>query len=274
MPQALLDATREPDVVAVPRRKVLAVDGHGPPGDAAFTASVGALYGVAYTLKFDREKSGSGRLQGGGHGGPLGGRRAGPAQGRAAQEHLAVAAAPRRSGRRGQGRGERIKAAVVAKKGGKLFGSAAVHSVHLEAIPAGRFGRILHVGPYADEPASFARVQTLLATRGLVGAPWHLEVYLGIPGRGAPSKLRTVLLREVARAGRGSSEPQPPALSAGPSAPGWTAPAAPQPRPRRSRRSGAGAASGETGRRPGARCGSRGGAGAAPAPRPRAASAR
>ena len=63
MPAALLDAAPEPDVVDVPARTVLAVDGAGPPDGDAFRRSVGALYGAAYGLKFARKKEGRGEFK-------------------------------------------------------------------------------------------------------------------------------------------------------------------------------------------------------------------
>jgi len=58
-------------------------------------------------------------------------------------------------------------------------------------------GRALHVGPYADEPRTFARIDAALATAKRRPARAHLEVYLSDPRRTAPARLRTVLLREL-----------------------------------------------------------------------------
>ena len=89
--------------------------------------------------------------------------------------------------------------AAVAKKGGKLEASAEALRVALERIPAARAGRILHVGPYATEPASFARMGEALAAAGLCRAHPHVEVYLSDPRRAKPEKLKTVLLGDVER---------------------------------------------------------------------------
>jgi hypothetical protein len=58
-------------------------------------------------------------------------------------------------------------------------------------------GAFLHVGPYADEPQSFARIDAAIEAAGLRPARSHLELYLSDPRRTAPARLRTVLLREV-----------------------------------------------------------------------------
>ena len=54
----LLDAGPEADVVVVPSRTVVAIDGAGGPGDAAFQRCLAALYGAAYGLKFARKAKG------------------------------------------------------------------------------------------------------------------------------------------------------------------------------------------------------------------------
>jgi hypothetical protein len=70
--------------------------------------------------------------------------------------------------------------------------------VFLETVPAQRLGRILHVGPYAEEGASFALISAALAGAGLKPAPTHIEVYRKDPGRTRAAALETVLLRELA----------------------------------------------------------------------------
>ncbi len=87
--------------------------------------------------------------------------------------------------------------AAVTRKGGKVEGSQEAQRVALERIPAARVARVLHVGPYADEPASFARVDDSLRAAGLRRARPHVEIYLSDPRRTKPGKLRTILLAEI-----------------------------------------------------------------------------
>ena len=58
MPRELVSAKLTPDIVSLPRRRCLAIDGAGSPKDAAFAQAIGALYAVSYTLKFARKKAG------------------------------------------------------------------------------------------------------------------------------------------------------------------------------------------------------------------------
>ncbi len=199
MPAMLLDATSEPDVVDVPARSVLEIEGAGAPGDAAFQAALGAVYGVTYTVKFARKFAGRPTF------------RVGALEGRWTAETTQAHGRPPPSTWRWQvrlsvpddvddGEVEATIAAVIekaGKRGGKLEASAEAKRVRLRRLPATRLGRVLHVGPYADEPATFARLEARLAREGLTPGRAHLEVYLGDPRRVAPAKLRTVLLREL-----------------------------------------------------------------------------
>jgi hypothetical protein len=196
-PKELTTATRKPDVVTVPARWVLALSGEGSPRSADFAASIGALYGVAYGLKFSRKAATGHDFK------------VGPLVGiwQAAGEHAGTGVPAEDAWRwtvqmdvprdvTQKDLAETVKAAV-AKRGGKLEGSEYAQRVALVEVPARRFGRILHVGPYADEPASFNAIGAALQSEGLSREPWHIEVYMSDPGRVAPDKLKTVLLAPV-----------------------------------------------------------------------------
>ena len=197
VPRELVSATRTPDIVSLPRRRCLAIDGAGSPQDAAFAQAIGALYAVSYTLKFARKKMGETDFK------------VGPLEG-----HWSADVRPGSTGRppprswrwrlrigvpSGVSKNdvERVKRDVVTKKGGKHQGSTVVPRVFLEAIPTQRVGRVLHIGPYSDEVESFERIVPVLERAGLTAAPTHIEVYLNDPSRTRPAGLRTVLLREL-----------------------------------------------------------------------------
>jgi hypothetical protein len=55
----------------------------------------------------------------------------------------------------------------------------------------------LHIGPYADEPRSFALLAPIIQAAGLRPVRPHIEVYLSDPRRTPPEKLKTVLLKEL-----------------------------------------------------------------------------
>ncbi len=197
-PDALLKGREQPDVVEVPPRLVLALRGAGGPTTPIFSASVGALYGISYTLRFARKKAGRavfkvGVLEG---------------EWRAEGGDLSIAETPSQDSWRWRMQmcvpddvtEEELRDAVEAattKRGGKLEGSEEAQRIEVLRVEPGRFARILHVGPYSTEPESFARIGQLLLEQGLSREPWHLEVYLSDPSRTAPDKLKTVLLVRV-----------------------------------------------------------------------------
>lgn len=194
----LVKASPKPEIVTLPARMAVAIDGRGAPGSDEFQRALAALYGVAYGLKFARKKSGRKT--------PF---KVAALEGRWLAEawtdrsrvpprelwvwRLRLAVPPDTT------KAEVAEAARAAatKKGGKLEGSKTVDGVFLEKIPSGRCGRILHRGPYADEPRSFAALATVIEAAGARSADGHIEVYLGDPRRVAPEKMKTVLLKAL-----------------------------------------------------------------------------
>lgn len=87
--------------------------------------------------------------------------------------------------------------AVTQKKGGKLEGNTEVARVKLTALPEARYGRVLHIGPFATETESFGRILVMLEAAKVAPANAHLEVYLSDARRTKPEKLKTVLLLEL-----------------------------------------------------------------------------
>jgi hypothetical protein len=198
MPPQLLAATVTPDIVTVPTRTVLALDGVGAPEDAAFQRSVAAAYGVAYTLRFARKRSGKPDFAIG----SLEGRwwtddpsRPMPQVPRAAWRWELRLAIP---GSVTQAEVARAIAAATGRRGGRLEGSPEAARVRRARLPAAAYGRVLHVGPYDREGESFARIAELLERAGRRAANAHLEIYLTDPRRVAPERLKTALLLELA----------------------------------------------------------------------------
>jgi len=61
----------------------------------------------------------------------------------------------------------------------------------------GRCAQLLHVGPYAGEAPSIARLHQAIAAAGYRPRGRHHEIYLGDPRRSAPDKLRTILRHPI-----------------------------------------------------------------------------
>lgn len=77
--------------------------------------------------------------------------------------------------------------------------------LRLERFCEGLCAQTMHVGPYADEPATVERMRQFIEASGcrdLVGLGGkHHEIYLGDPRRADPAKLKTVLRHPVERSG-------------------------------------------------------------------------
>ena len=197
-PKELTEATRKPDLVEVPARLVLALDGAGGPEEPEFAESVSALYGIAYGLRFARKGAGLpvfkvGVLEG---------------EWRAEGVDLPIHEVPSRDTWRWRlqicvpadvttDEVEAVIETATTRRRGKLEGSELARSIRLRPIGPSRYARILHVGPYAAEPQSIARIDAYLSDQGLTREPWHVEVYLSAPDRTSEEKLETVLLTKV-----------------------------------------------------------------------------
>jgi hypothetical protein len=78
---------------------------------------------------------------------------------------------------------------------------AAAKKKDLPALPKLRFGayheglavQIMHIGSYADEGPTIARLHAFIAENGYQPAGKHHEVYLSDPRRTAPDKLKIVI---------------------------------------------------------------------------------
>ncbi|HUJ28070.1 MAG TPA: GyrI-like domain-containing protein [Myxococcales bacterium] len=198
VPEALIEATPVADVVRVPERTVVAIDGVGPPEGAAFPAAIGAIYGVAYGIKFAQKARGKDF-------------RIGPLEALWWADPLpaSLAAAPRESwrwqlrmgvpGHVHAGEVSEVARSLIDRQRHKAEIAAAAKGVRLLQIPAQTLGRILHVGPYAEEEQSIRAAQAALVDAGLTPKGPHIEVYLNDPRRTASTRLKTVILIEPSR---------------------------------------------------------------------------
>lgn len=71
--------------------------------------------------------------------------------------------------------------------------------LQLESFAEGCCMQVMHVGPYATEPATVALMDAFAAGSGYVKTGKHHEIYLGNPLRAKPEKLRTILRYPVVK---------------------------------------------------------------------------
>jgi len=183
---------KKPILVNVKTAAYLAIDGQGAPGDAEFQEKIGALYGMAFTVKMTRKFSGLKdyvicKLETI-YSGPDGGADLGALPKEEwcwkflirTPDFVKI--------------GEIEKAAAVLVEKGK---GAACGAVKLERIGEGRCVQMLHVGPYEREHETIALMESFAAEEGLAFHGKHHEIYISDPRRVPPERLKTILRRPV-----------------------------------------------------------------------------
>lgn len=189
-------SAKEPAIVEVPTMSFLMADGAGDPNTSPeFQDILGALYGVAYTLKFALKKQG------------------GPDFAVMPPEGLWWADDPRdfQTGNKAAWQwrlmialpdfvtAEQVRAAAEQLKEKK--DPAALAKVRFESLSEGTAVHILHIGPYAAEGPTIERMRQFASGKGYQLAGKHHEIYLSDPRRVAPEKLKTILRHPLRRKG-------------------------------------------------------------------------
>jgi len=178
-------------LVELPPLKYVMVDGSGEPGGESFQQAMGALYNIAYTMKF-RSK----RLL------------------KKDYDMMAPEGLWWMKGKIDMTQRDKwlwtLMILVPDFATPKMFSEvvAEVRSkknppgldrARLETLEEGTSVQILHVGPYATEPESIAKMDAYAKEHGYKMVGKHHEIYLGDPRRAAPSRLKTVLRHPVAK---------------------------------------------------------------------------
>lgn len=188
-------AGRKPVLVEIKPATYLAISGQGAPGGELFTAGIGALYGMAFTIKMTRKFAGRqdyavGKLEGQWWG-----------DGSADFSQL-----PKEQWRWNLCirtpdfiAGADLAAAVaVLLKRGK---GQDVNRVRLESLAQGRCVQMLHLGPYEKVGETIALLRQFAQEKGLVFHGKHHEIYLSDPRRVPAERLKTILREPVAPRG-------------------------------------------------------------------------
>jgi hypothetical protein len=179
---------KKPVLLTIPPVWYLAIDGQGEPSGEAFTTNVGAMYNVAFTLKMTRKFAGKGDYKVCGL----------EALWWAQDKNVCFMDTPREKWcwklliRTPEfvTQEDLSSAHKVLSAKGK---GPEVARVLLETIEEGLCVQMLHVGPYADEPATLAEMERFAGENGLAFAGRHHELYLSDPRRVPPERLRTIL---------------------------------------------------------------------------------
>jgi len=181
----------KPVLVDVKPGQYLSIDGKGEPGGEVFQKMVGALYGVAYTVKMTKKFAGhdykvcqlEGLWWGSGKGTDF---FKNPPK---TWNWKLLIRVP-----------DFIKAKDIqdaVKKLKEKGRGAGADKVKLERIQEGQCVQMLHVGPYDKEHGTIAQMMDFVGEKGLACHGRHHEIYLSDPRRVPASRLRTILRHPV-----------------------------------------------------------------------------
>jgi len=177
-------------LVELPPLKYIMVDGDGEPGGESFQQAMSALYNIAYTMKF-RSK----RLL------------------KKDYDMMAPEGLWWMKGKIDMNKRDKwlwtLMILVPDFVTTKMFSDAVdevrrkknppgLDRARLETLNEGKCVQMMHIGPYAAEPESIAKMDAYAKEHGYKMVGKHHEIYLGDPRRAAPSKLKTVLRHPVA----------------------------------------------------------------------------
>lgn len=182
-----------PEILTIPRMQFLMIDGKGDPNTSKrFQAAVATLYGLVYGLKFTRKRAKKapdftiGPLEGlwwSETGKPF---EVGKKDDWLWTLLLWVPDVITKSAFQAQ------LAILKVKKPDLLW-----DSVRLEHFEEGVVVQMLHVGPYATEPATVDLMHSYAKQQGYAPSGKHHELYLGDPRRSSPEKLRTIVRHPI-----------------------------------------------------------------------------
>ena len=176
---------KQPVLLTLKPAHYLAISGQGAPGGEQFTACIGALYGMAFTIKMTRKFAGKqdytvGKLEGQWFfdSDPAG-------LPKVKWRWKLMIRTPDFVTET-----DRKQAVATLLKRGK---PREVEEVKIETIDEGRCVQMLHVDPYEKECETIALMRVFAEGKGFQLAGPHHEIYLSDPRRVPPERLKTIL---------------------------------------------------------------------------------
>ncbi|GAA3750676.1 GyrI-like domain-containing protein [Plantactinospora mayteni] len=183
----LYAAGTAPALVDVPELPFLTIDGTGDPDGPGWQAAVGALYAVAYGLRFRLNRAGVLDYSVA----PLEGLWWGSVEWERARHDRSTWNWTMMIVQPAQVDAELV-AEVVAATARKKPGIP-VDRVEPRRMAEGPSAQVLHLGPYSEEPATLDRLMAFVEESGYRMSGRHHEIYLSSPARTAAPKLKTIL---------------------------------------------------------------------------------
>jgi len=184
------------DLLEVPARQYLMIDGHGDPGTSKeFADAITALYPTAYTLKFAIKALGHDYV-------------VPPLEGLWWSDDPTVFTSARDKSQWNwtlmimtpEWASAELFGRAVATAAAKKDASAHLDRVRLETLDEGLCAQTLHVGSFEGEGEILAQMHDeFIPSQGLVMTGKHHEIYFSDFRKVAPEKLRTILRQPVSR---------------------------------------------------------------------------
>ena len=76
---------------------------------------------------------------------------------------------------------------------------APIHDVRMEALNQGESVQIMHIGPYADEGPTVARLHAYIEANGWSLSGVHHEIYLSDPRKVSADRMKTIIRQPFER---------------------------------------------------------------------------
>jgi hypothetical protein len=189
--QLYTPSAKQPELVKVPKFNFLMIDGEGPPETQDFQDAIQAIYNAAYTIKFmfkiDKKIDF-------------------PVMALEGLWWLKIGE-PFQIGKREDWcwtlmilQPKIVTKAVLKKAIKKIQDKKNVQGLEklrLEPFTEGLSVQMLHIGPYATEPATVEKMHNFIAEHNLVVCGKHHEIYMSDPRRVKPEKMKTILRHAV-----------------------------------------------------------------------------
>ena len=188
----LYGAKTTPALVTVPTQSCIMINGEGNPNDMDFSNRVSALYSVAYAVKMAYKKTAKGEYDDFAVY-PLEGIWQKIENDELIKEKLRYTLLIRQPDFL---REDSVYAALERTKPRKS--NPLLEEVRFDTVPGETCVQLLHIGPYDDEPDSFAKLDEFVRAHSLTRAEdCHREIYLNNATRTEKSRLKTILRYRV-----------------------------------------------------------------------------
>lgn len=184
----LYQAKMEPQLIEVPPANFLMISGRGAPSSDIYVSKVGALYSLAYKVKFLNKASGQGFV-------------VCKLEGLWWFDSYDGATPPRQEWNWSMMiRMPNFISADLVEEARRRIAARDVpflDEVQLEGLHEGLSAQVLYVGPYSDEVQTIIELHEFVQQQGYRLRGHHHEIYLNDPRKTEPAKLKTILRHPV-----------------------------------------------------------------------------